>query len=119
MPVREVVSRGFTDSEIEQAKDLVSADDRKKLRKNTRHKKKVEADVDDIIKLCYEADRDKAELPRFAAISIIVFPHFPLEELDCGLAVDLSSEFNLKCPERYCVRKPTALVLIVGQCWRG
>ena len=72
-----------------------------KLRKNTNHKKKVESDADDIIiiKLCYEADRTKAELPRFAAVNINVFPTIPLEELDCGLVVEkvasnLSDEFQ-------------------------
>ena len=62
----EVATRGFGDNEDEQEKDLLfeAASNfselkaiRKKVRKNTGDKRKVEADVEDILQLCYEDDR--------------------------------------------------------------
>ena len=82
----EVVSKGFEEEEVVRAKDLIFEaashvsglrNVRKKVRKNTGTKNKIESDVDDILHLCYEADRAKAELPRFAAVDINTFPHPP------------------------------------------
>ena len=106
--LREVVARGFGEDEVTRAKDLLfeSASGmtqfnhiRKKVRKNTGGRKKVEMDVEDILHLCYEADKAKANLPRFAVIDINSFPCIPLEEVDCGAVAEkvvtcLSSELQ-------------------------
>ena len=87
--------RAFSEEEISHAKTLIfeaSSDVpslkeiRKKNRKNTGHKKKTEGDVEDILHLCYEADRVQVNLPRFAVIDINSFPAIALEEID-GSAV--------------------------------
>ena len=78
----EVVMKGFGETEVERAKNILfeAATNfselktfRKKIRKNTGHKRKVESDVEDILELCYAADRMKVEMPRFASIDINVF----------------------------------------------
>ena len=89
----EVVSKGFEEEEVVRAKDLIFEaashvsglrNVRKKVRKNTGTKNKVESDI---LHLCYEADRVKAELPRFAAVDINTFPHIPLEEVDGAIVM--------------------------------
>ena len=89
--LQEVLVRGFGEVEIERGKELVFEaagkfpelkSIRKKARKNTGHKKKAEADVEDILEVLYAADRLKIDLQRFAVVYINVFPHVPLEEVD-------------------------------------
>ena len=57
----------------------------------------MESDVEDVLELCYAADRMKVEIPCYAAIDINVFPRVPLEEVNGSIACDkvlskLSSE---------------------------
>ena len=71
----------------------------RKMRKNTGNKRKVEADVEDILHLLFEADRVKAVLPKFAVIDINTLPHIPLEEVDgtvvmAKVASSLTSEMG-------------------------
>ena len=70
-------------------------DIRKKNRKNTSYKKNVEGDVEDVLHLCYEADRLQADLPKFGAVDINSFPVIPLEEVDCcNLLAKVSANLN-------------------------
>ena len=93
----EVVTRGFGENEVGQAKDLmfeVAANFlelkgfRKKVRKNTGHKRKVEAGVEGILELCYAADGSNIGIPRFVAVDINSLHHIPLEEVDGSLVFD-------------------------------
>lgn len=78
--------RGFHEQDINRAKELlfevsssVAAlkDIRKKSRKNTFYKTKAEGDVEDVLHLCYEADRLRLQADNS-------FPVISLEEVDCG-----------------------------------
>ena len=96
--------RGFSEQDIHSAKELlfeVSSgiaalkNIRKKNRKNTSYKKKVEGDVKDVLHLCYEADRLKADLPKSGVVDINSFPVIPLEEDDCSnLLSKVSANLN-------------------------
>ena len=102
--LRDVVVRGFSEQDINSAKELlfeVSSgiaalkDIRKKNRTNTSYKKKAEGDVEDVLHLCYEADRLQADVPKFGAVDISSFPVIPIEEVDCSnLLPKVSAHLN-------------------------
>ena len=92
--LKEVVVKGFSEDEVVRAKDLifdaasnvdVLKDMRKKTRKNSMHKKKIESDVEDILHLAYKTDRVKVSLSKYAVTDINVLPHIPMKDIDCGV----------------------------------
>ena len=93
----EIVKRGFGEQEVEKVKALVFeaasglaqlSHIRKKVRKNTGNKKKLDGDVEDILQLLFEADRLKVGFPKYATVDINNFPHIPLEEVDGGVLME-------------------------------
>ena len=78
------MKRGFGEQEVEKVKALVFeaasglaqlSHIRKKVRKNTGNKKKLDGDVEVILQLLFEADRLKVGFPKYATVDINKFPH--------------------------------------------